>query len=901
MKVFQVAGKQASASKAPPAVATERSKSAFRPGPHPAHEPPQIPPLARARLLQAKLRVNTPGDRHEREADAIADRVMRESAPSWGEGGTPGGDGRGPSAERGVTHAADVPSDLQRACAACDSEHEVQRVAAGPSDTLPEAEARVAAVQGGHPPTREERAFFEPRFGFDFSGVRIHTGPTADAAARSVGALAYTRGRDIVFREGSYAPGTDPGRRLLAHELAHVVQQGAAGPVAGPPPSLPVGGSVRRAVEEDAREPGDVAQQSASAGAGLSAVEPMIQRACPSTTCPVIAVPWPAYHPLSEQAEKCIQDLYGESHSGNLISYNKGWTSLTATGVGGPALKCIQQKWFTGPSGMYAGEPDIWDFTNNTMYEVTTPLGASFRIGKLGAEVKLATDLASTAECGGSSFDRGTWFPPGPCYSLGGDFYISVYNVNGVLIYNLVKESAKEAALAAMLAMLAAGVKSGMFQSMGKGLLGAAGKKLLPGYAIASAVAALVLISSGRAEAKIGGGGDEPLVGLFKALAAKGDPVPPEVQHMIESDPELKKLVEDAMSKDADPTDAQKKLSAKVLQLINDNKDQFSADDLKALLAVSESAGKSLPPGDVTVDTLKQLAQAKGVDVDATATATATATGTGKTDPSVVKDKDKASGGGDAKTDDPDSKGLSKKSVELIKNASAGQKLVFDGVFGSRQSGAKGPLVTDADVDRFFSLIPKDITTDKAKAILAKTEPYKGGSVNDLLNGLQTAAAGELSSVPTETSADPGVGGGAASKSGPQTPQSETLEALKKAASKGDFSKISEGGRRFQTFEYGPTDIVVGNTLTVTLLSVIGGKKCAAVTSFRVSEATGLDPSKLDTKQTFTIKGDYTYSSEFVDADGNIAAPRNFIVGKAVNFTTTYTPASKPTPKPKSN
>jgi len=669
--------------------------------------------------------------------------------------------------------------------------------------------------------------------------------------------------------------------------------------VAGPPPSPSVGGSVRRAVDEDAREPGNVAQQSAGAGAGLSAVEPMIQRACPSTTCPVIAVPWPAYHPFSAQAEKCVQDLYGESHSGNLIGYNKGWTSLTPTGVGGPALKCIQQKWFTGPSGMYAGEPDIWDFTNNTMYEITTPSGASFRIGKLGAEVKLATDLASTAECGGSSFDRGTWFPPGPCYSLGGDFYIRVYNVNGVLIYDLMKEATKEAALAAMMAMLAAGVKSGMFQSMGKGLLGAVGKKLLPGYAIASAVAALVLISSGRAEAKIGGGGGEPLVELFKALAAKGEPVPPEVQHMIESDPELKKLVEDAMSKDADPTDAQKKLSAKVLQLINDNKDQFSADDLKALLTMSKSAGKSLPPGDVTVDTLKQLAQAKGVDVDATATATAT--GAGKTDPSVVKGKDKTSGSGDTKADDPDSKGLSKKSVELIKNASAGQKLVFDGVFGSRQGGAKGPLVTDADVDRFFSLIPKDIDTDKAKAILAKTEPYKGGSVNDLLNGLQTAAAGALSSVPTETSADPGVGGGAASKRGPQTPQSETVEALKKTASQGDFSNMSEGGRRFQTFDYGPADIVVGNTLTVTLLSVIGGKQCAAVSSFRVSEATGLDRSKLDTKQTFTIKGDYTYSSEFVDAGGSIVAPRNYIVGKAVNFTTTYTPPSKPTPKSKPN
>jgi hypothetical protein len=58
--------------------------------------------------------------------------------------------------------------------------------------------------------------------------VRIHTGGSADAAARAVGALAYTRGSDIVFREDQYRPDTFAGRRLLAHELTHVVQQGHA-------------------------------------------------------------------------------------------------------------------------------------------------------------------------------------------------------------------------------------------------------------------------------------------------------------------------------------------------------------------------------------------------------------------------------------------------------------------------------------------------------------------------------------------------------------------------------------------------------------------------------------------------------------------------------------------------
>jgi hypothetical protein len=71
----------------------------------------------------------------------------------------------------------------------------------------------------------------EPRFGHDFSQVHVHTGARAAESARAVNALAYTVGRDIVFDGSQYAPGTAVGKRLLAHELAHVLQQagGAAG------------------------------------------------------------------------------------------------------------------------------------------------------------------------------------------------------------------------------------------------------------------------------------------------------------------------------------------------------------------------------------------------------------------------------------------------------------------------------------------------------------------------------------------------------------------------------------------------------------------------------------------------------------------------------------------------
>ena len=77
----------------------------------------------------------------------------------------------------------------------------------------------------GQPVDEGTRTFMESRFGHDFSRVRVHTDGKAPESARAVNALAYTVGRDVVFGAGQYAPGTTAGRRLMAHELSHVVQQ----------------------------------------------------------------------------------------------------------------------------------------------------------------------------------------------------------------------------------------------------------------------------------------------------------------------------------------------------------------------------------------------------------------------------------------------------------------------------------------------------------------------------------------------------------------------------------------------------------------------------------------------------------------------------------------------------
>lgn len=96
-------------------------------------------------------------------------------------------------------------------------------------DAGSEFESGLAAASGGGAPLPDSvRSFMEPRFGTDFSGVRIHTGGNSEHLNRQVSAQAFTHGRDIFMGEGTYAPDSASGRHLLAHELTHVVQQGGA-------------------------------------------------------------------------------------------------------------------------------------------------------------------------------------------------------------------------------------------------------------------------------------------------------------------------------------------------------------------------------------------------------------------------------------------------------------------------------------------------------------------------------------------------------------------------------------------------------------------------------------------------------------------------------------------------
>ncbi len=184
----------------------------------PAVLPPGSPARERPRIRMAQ-QPPTPVQAHPAAGRATHARGLRPSRRP-----APG------VIQRCGGHPCDCPSEghSEDGLIARASSSRVPAVpAAAPVPPIVSAVVRSA----GAPLDEATRSSMEFAFGHDFSRVRIHTDEKASSSARAVDALAYTAGRDVVFAAGQYAPGTDQGRRLLAHELAHVVQQGTEQPV----------------------------------------------------------------------------------------------------------------------------------------------------------------------------------------------------------------------------------------------------------------------------------------------------------------------------------------------------------------------------------------------------------------------------------------------------------------------------------------------------------------------------------------------------------------------------------------------------------------------------------------------------------------------------------------------
>lgn len=175
-----------------------------------AHDFSRIPIFKPSPIqIQPKLTVNTPGDVYEQEANRVADQVMRMPDSQLQGDCACGG---------GCPKCRNVQDVQEQMPVKHNQDHHDSEVAAAPM-------VQEAKYSSGQPLDAANKAYFEPRFGHDFSKVRVHMNANAAEHTRAVNARAFTVGKDIVFGVGEYRADTSEGRRLLAHELAHVCQQ----------------------------------------------------------------------------------------------------------------------------------------------------------------------------------------------------------------------------------------------------------------------------------------------------------------------------------------------------------------------------------------------------------------------------------------------------------------------------------------------------------------------------------------------------------------------------------------------------------------------------------------------------------------------------------------------------
>lgn len=302
-------------------------------------------------ILQPSLTISTPGDRFEVEADRVADDVMR----------MPDRPGPRPQIQRFAQVAA-----VNQQCAS-----RAARDTAG--GDLSSVVAR-GTSGGGQALDDGTRTFMESRFGRDFGHVRVHTGGGAAESARSINALAYTVGSDVVFGVGRYAPQTGTGRRLIAHELAHVVQQRNAPPKASSPQAIQRQYDSDETSQDEAEttaRPGseresqsiniteDLFEEDPNAAGQMQrfsepSSQPLIQRQPPSIPPPPPAFPsiyeW-FFHVSGDTGEAFDRTCKDGRERGFYVMWNENSNKSSAgpLAIGDPAKGCVPASIQLGP------------------------------------------------------------------------------------------------------------------------------------------------------------------------------------------------------------------------------------------------------------------------------------------------------------------------------------------------------------------------------------------------------------------------------------------------------------------------------------------------------------------------------------------------------------------------
>lgn len=539
-------------------------------------------------MAQCKLTIGQIGDAYEQEADRIADRVTQMTDS-----------GREERLSRNL-----------------------RRSAANPTESFPVPPIVHEVLRSpGKPLDPETRAFFEPRFGHDFSRVRIHTDAKAEESARAVNALAYTMARDVVFAAGQYKPSTGKGQRLLAHELTHVVQNSLSLTESTKTP-LTLDSSSKHENEAQVASEAVVTRHPARVTEIVNAGQIQLQPKEPPLTADaaggcgicyrgdVKAVGLDAHTQIMQDFEimypmlltqlpiaipektkiisKGVPDLLlptptgfkvGEIKPANPEGYVEGEAKLTIYegllrelfGKINPNIVVERLDLKPPPPFPYI-EPASLTCTQLLI------VGPSVR-GVYGylCQPPFSYELRKRCQCEGEKK------PPPP-----------------VKVKERSKERYKPEERIGPEVLVPVGLTA-LVVLMAKF---AARRVTAP----ASAVAALILIARG-AEASIGFEGEDPLEALFRSAKSKGIEVPDDLKEAIKADPDLKRIFAEA-AQTGDMTTAQQALGERLMRIIMENRDQFTEEELKELLKVTKENKNAIPNYEPTVENIQQALEA---------------------------------------------------------------------------------------------------------------------------------------------------------------------------------------------------------------------------------------------------------------------------------------------------
>ncbi|WP_266156977.1 DUF4157 domain-containing protein [Dyella silvatica] len=670
---------------------------------------------------------------------------------------------------------------------------ELQRKASGAAEsaasTVPASVHRVLE-SSGQPMAAPLRHDMDTMFKHDFSQVRIHTDAQANASARAVGAQAYTVGHHVAFASGAYQPNDRGGRGVLAHELTHVVQQSGSSASLSP---LTIGSPTSSAEQEAEQVRAAVDSGNAlppvrqHAGAGLhrlpgspaggcglcfdnlgdvgtmahTLIEGAFHRERPQVDTEIsLHLPGMLPSPTDDNGRLDL-GMFNMEHDTVIIG------EIKPANLGGVFGGDRDLLWYSGElekQGLHTQRltipPPFAPIPFPTMAPKGCPQQQELRVNPpiLGVYTYSCIpdfkELVAECDCEDGPRDRiPKPFPKTDEVKEKEDKKVDDKDKDKVKDDDKEKDKGKDkekdkdkgkdkdkpifgdpepipipiaARDLALLALMAAAMAW-----MGKRMAGRAA-------APAMVLAAIVLISNG-AEASIGLSGDDYIDALCKLSAQKGAPVPDDVRDAIKKDPALRKIMEDA-SKSGNTNAAQQALGNELTRVIEANRDQFTDEELKELLKVTDENSTVIPNGKITVEALKKSLEAR--------------------------QKAAPGAGADKKDDSGDKKGPDDAPPTQTGDTGPPLPAPAQRLFDAVTKGSTGPKPTPADLQRLRAIIAAanpPLSDDDVTALMQQLQATEGKTIDEILASIQNALAkrkgagtgdGQDGGKPTDPAAD---------------------------------------------------------------------------------------------------------------------------------------------------